>query len=72
MLLGEVFSHSTFLLWLLRFDSITILAPLDVTTACLLRSLVQPIKRRLIECLGKVFLDRDERLIFLIYCWSMC
>ena len=72
MLLEEVFSHSTFILWLLCFNLITILAPLDITTACLLHSLVPPIKRRSIECLGKVLLDRDEILLFLIYCWSTC
>ena len=72
MLLEEVFSHSTFITWQLYYNSITILAPLDVTTMCLLQSLVRTIKRRSIECLDKVLLDRDERLIFLIYRWSMC
>ena len=72
MLCEEVFSCSNFLLWMLRFNSITILEPLDVTTACLLHSIIRPIKRRSIECLGKVFLDRDERLIFFIYIWSTC
>ena len=72
MLLGGVLSCSTFLPWLLRFYSIAILSPLDVTTACLLQSLVRPIKRMSIEFLRKVLIDRDERLIFLIYCWIMC
>ena len=72
MLLEEFFSHSTFLPWLLRFNSIAILAPLDFTTACLLHSLVHLIKRRSIECLGKVLLDRDKRLILLIYRWITC
>ena len=52
MLLEKVLYHSTFLPWLRRFNSITTLTPLDVTTACLLHSPVRPIKRRSIECLG--------------------
>ena len=72
MIIEEVLSHSIFLPWLLRFNSITIISPIDVTTACLLHSLVRTIKPRSIECIGKVFLDRDERLIFLIYSWSTC
>ena len=72
MLLEEVFSHSTFLTWLIFLNSITILATIDVTTACLLHSLVRPIKKRSIEFLRNFLLDRYKILILLIYRWSTC
>ena len=72
MLLEEIFSHSTFLLWLLCLNSINILALLDAITAYLLHYLVCTIKLRSIECIDKVFIDREKILILLIYCCSTC
>ena len=65
MLLEEVFYHSIFLPWMLSFNSMTTLSPLDVTTSCLLQSLVHPIKHRSIECISKVLPERYEIFIFL-------